>query len=940
MKPAQIKQVAAIALQNIARILDVYLPGGKTAGNEYQALNPTRADSKPGSFSVNLTTGAWADFATDDKGGDLVSLVAYLQGRKNGQAAEELAKFLGMEVNPKPAAKPVSDVIKPPETPEAAPEWAAVLPVPDDAPKPPKKHPRFGSPSRQWLYRDADGNSLCWVYRFEVDGGKKQFFPLTYCSNSEGARAWRWQGLDAPRPLYHLDEIHNRPSAPVIVCEGEKAADAAAELFPNAVITTMLNGAQSPHKTNWKPLDGRWVWLWPDNDAPGLACMAKVAKLAQEAGASSVEVFDLTLFSDKPVTRKDLEGERTPSRELPQKWDAADALAEGWHESNAGMLLNSGRMLLPADSLQAVTTNPAKTKTKNMPRDFVLNEDGVWYSGKNDTGEDAPPLWICSRLEITAATRDDKNENWGRLLEFPDADGELHHWAMPMELLKGDGSEYRGALLSMGVQIAQSGKARNLLTQYIQTTKTSERARCVERTGWHGAAFVLPSESIGEVGERLILQTAHATANTFKRAGTLEDWRTHVAALCVGNSRMIFATSAAFAAPLIHLIGAESCGIHLYGGSRSGKTTTLQVAASVWGGVDYVQRWRATDNGLESLAAQHSDCLLALDEISQLDSKIAGEVVYMLGNGSGKARANKNQGLRDPLRWRTLFFSTGEKSLSEIMAAAGKKPQAGQEARMLNMQVDAECGYGAFENLHQYANSRLFSDAVKKNSQTYYGTAATAFLRALIEHIDKAAVWVRKLQLDFIASECPMDAVGQVADAAKRMAMIGAAGELATKFSITGWEAGTAMNAAKTCFSAWLKQRGGNESHEDITILKQIRLFFEMRGEDRFTLINRSTADDDRAPKTLNRAGYRKHSTKIDGEFMTEYFVFPEVFRSEICSGIDYKKACALLKKLGCLKPEGDAGYTRSERLPDAGKVRVYVITSEIFSCSISVDGE
>src|SRR5512147_3218681 len=76
-----------------------WLPEGRREGQEWVALNPTRADSHLGSFKVNLVTGHWADFATGDKGGDLISLYGYLYGLKNGQAATHLLETLGLATN-------------------------------------------------------------------------------------------------------------------------------------------------------------------------------------------------------------------------------------------------------------------------------------------------------------------------------------------------------------------------------------------------------------------------------------------------------------------------------------------------------------------------------------------------------------------------------------------------------------------------------------------------------------------------------------------------------------------------------------------------------------------------------------------------------------------------------------------------------------------------
>ena len=80
----------------LPNLLNRWLPDGRIIGAEYVARNPTRDDRKPGSFSINMRTGKWADFATGDKGGDVVSLAAYLAGIRQVEAAERLAIMLGV----------------------------------------------------------------------------------------------------------------------------------------------------------------------------------------------------------------------------------------------------------------------------------------------------------------------------------------------------------------------------------------------------------------------------------------------------------------------------------------------------------------------------------------------------------------------------------------------------------------------------------------------------------------------------------------------------------------------------------------------------------------------------------------------------------------------------------------------------------------------------
>jgi hypothetical protein len=85
------------ALDALPSLLARWLPGGKRHGQEYVVRNPRRADGRPGSFSINIRSGRWADFATGDRGGDVVSLAAFLAGISQYEAAEKLAGMLGVE---------------------------------------------------------------------------------------------------------------------------------------------------------------------------------------------------------------------------------------------------------------------------------------------------------------------------------------------------------------------------------------------------------------------------------------------------------------------------------------------------------------------------------------------------------------------------------------------------------------------------------------------------------------------------------------------------------------------------------------------------------------------------------------------------------------------------------------------------------------------------
>jgi hypothetical protein len=91
------KRIADAALGRVESIVPRWLPDGRREGTEWVAINPTRTDGRKGSFKVNLRSGKWGDFASNDRGGDLISLAAYLHRINNAEAAVKVADMLGVD---------------------------------------------------------------------------------------------------------------------------------------------------------------------------------------------------------------------------------------------------------------------------------------------------------------------------------------------------------------------------------------------------------------------------------------------------------------------------------------------------------------------------------------------------------------------------------------------------------------------------------------------------------------------------------------------------------------------------------------------------------------------------------------------------------------------------------------------------------------------------
>ncbi|MFV0455750.1 MAG: DUF927 domain-containing protein [Pseudomonas sp.] len=929
-------EIKRAALQAIDRVLEHWLPGGKRVdgGKEYTAPNPTRADKHAGSLKVNIAKGTWADFATGDKGGDLIDLVRYIDGGTDVDACNKLADFLNVTAGSHPAPAGTSKT----------PEWVAMQPVPEAAmAKIPHKHRNHGKPSKVWIYRDASGAPLMVLYRFDLapdaDGkSKKVFAPLTWCRrSSDQAFQWRWQGLAEPRPLLRLDQLAQQPAAPVVLCEGEKAADAAAELLPHYVATCWPNGAQSHHKADFAPLAGRTVLLWPDNDAGGLGCMRAIADQLGQLGAT-VRTVAIETFAPG-------DGD-----------DAADALAAGWTAERLAELERAGALFAATPTTEPATTasaptkaKPASSKSKRQPEKttapggFRVTDAGVFYSG-----EDGEPRAVCSRLEILARSRDEKGHNWGLLVKFDDPDGAEKLWNIPQSAMAGEfGKEVLAPLVNMGLRLAgnRSGRnARNDLQSYLQGYDSSERVRLVTRLGWHGDAYLLPDQQLGTSSERLHFYEAGAALPPISQAGTLEQWQQQIGALCVGNHRLAFAVCIAFAGPLLHLLGHESGGFHFHGASSSGKSTTGRVACSVYGPPAFERSWRSTDNALESIAAAHSDGLLVLDEISQCDARIVGETVYMLGNGTGKARANdRGQAGRQVQEWRLLFLSSGEYTLAQHMAEAHKELKAGQEIRMLAIPADAGRGHGLFEDLHGFAGGAALADALQARVGKFYGTPLVAFLEALCAagKLRGYTSVLRSTLERFTSDTLPNNASGQAHRAAARFGLVAAAGELATALGVTGWPDGTATQAADACLRSWLAERGGPGNLEGDAIVQRLRLVVERYGESRFTRWDAIAAKtDDHAPRTGDRLGFRRtieHGCGDELYTSVTYYFLATAWAGEVFKGMSVRAVNKELIARRILEPAADGKASQAVTLPGMPKGRAYVVAG---SALLTDDGE
>lgn len=267
-------------LRQLPAALQYLLPNGQIRSGRFY-VGDTQ-NNRGESLVVELQgqkVGLWHDFATGD-GGDIFDLWAQVKGLDR----KRQFKMLLQDVN-----AIFGDGNIPPSAPQKT----------NSPSKRPSQKSALGKPTASWDYTDAAGVLLARVVRYDPAGGRKQFRPWD-------AKTQRNRAPDI-RPLYN--QLGITKSDHVVLVEGEKCADAL--IAASVTATTAMNGAKAPiNKTDWSPLAGKQVLIWPDHDDAGLTYAKKAASAVAKAGAAHVEI--LKIPEDKPA-----------------KWDAADAVAEG-----------------------------------------------------------------------------------------------------------------------------------------------------------------------------------------------------------------------------------------------------------------------------------------------------------------------------------------------------------------------------------------------------------------------------------------------------------------------------------------------------------------------------------------------------------------------------------------------------------------------------------
>lgn len=439
----------------------------------------------------------------------------------------------------------------------------------------------------------------------------------------------------------------------------------------------------------------------------------------------------------------------------------------------------------------------------------------VWMRATDKHGELMPPQLLCSNFEVLGLVRDAEGCNQKIRVRFRDSESRWHVYDIARgDLLARDPASVLRPIYNEGFLLKGRGKAANVL-DYLEgfPIELLPVFMGVPALGWvelEGRyVFVKASETIypckpAEWHRAQVVYTGgkERGAKLAKR-GALKEWQDNLGSYCRYSSRLTLAVCAALAAPCLSIVGLEGGAFNIYGRSSRGKTLCQRIAASVFGrgsssaggGADpYIRSWKGSATGFEQDCLGHNDLPLILDEGGMASKKDRGTIVYSLANGIEKSRGTINGqeiDRRKSYTWRTLGLSAAEMPVEEWIREGDPRARvyAGQRARLVDVYaLPKNDTYGVFESLPEGVTAKDLTADLEGRAETFYGTVGEQWLEYLVCNREAAKEELKQLAKEFEKPFITPNMDGQAGRVLRRFALAAAAGALATRLGLTGWE--------------------------------------------------------------------------------------------------------------------------------------------------------
>lgn len=478
-------------------------------------------------------------------------------------------------------------------------------------------------------------------------------------------------------------------------------------------------------------------------------------------------------------------------------------------------------------------------------------------------------------------------------------------WARDV-LVKRRWEEALAELVGSGLAVYDQKRLKDEIREAIATQAHALHVLATDRLGWHEidgeAVFVLPDESVGGdvryIGEPLDVG----------RKGDPTAWAEGVAGPAEQAWPAGLALMTSLSVPLLSILSdTHPPGIHLWGDSSTGKTTSLRVAASVWGSWRIARAWRATIHGLEAVAERMSDLPLILDEIGEVEPRVLDHAIYMLADGQGKSRATRTGGAATQRRWRTIPISSGERPSSEILAIEVGRQMMGQAARMLDIHVKSE-------DFGDAQRARLLT----MSCDVSYGHAGPAFVEA-VKRVPRAELLRARDEDVLWCHEAAERAAARALTPVERRCLVAfarilLAGQVATAAHVLPWKEGSPMAIIKVAVERWISTRE-RPTRESDQISDRIRAWIDGHID---RLIDLDSHDMPRQP-----VGWMRRRAMGDADEVTVYLTGETL--SAAAGGYPAERVARALEERSWLV-RGKSRAQISIRVPQGGTRWVYAI--------------
>ncbi|HHW7579032.1 TPA: DUF927 domain-containing protein [Mannheimia haemolytica] len=581
------------------------------------------------------------------------------------------------------------------------------------------------------------------------------------------------------------------------------------------------------------------------------------------------------------------------------------------------------------DTTKMIIEQAQAKNEANMPKNSPYFEEreingakGLYYiipKIDKDTGEilSEKERWTCNPLALKGEGYNESGEafyifEW----EHPQT-RKPHIEAIPFASFgKSAGWE---VMQRYGLKMTNESYLNKLADHFHAISKTTPRNwKVTTLAGWQNGAYILPNgEMIGEPQSPVYFTQKTMDTLGYTTKGTLESWKNEIAGNIRGNYSMMIGIATALTAPLLKILGLSSFGVHLYGESSKGKSTTIHLANSIYGDKSkLVKTWNSTPYAIQQEAVARNDGFLTLDEIGQAkNAKDLEAIAYDIFNETGKMQGKKEGGNREINRWKITALSTGEKDLETQLRMQGVKIHTGQLVRLLNLPIYETC------NFHQLPNAKAHADYLNEAVTEHYGVAGRSWIAFIAENHALIKTTYKEIRKKWLSLTENMS--GQVQRVAcDRFAIMETALQLAQH--LTGWTEEENSQAILKNFLDW-KETFGEKTREETKIVETL---LDWINENEASFIEYPFNQEQRTPPKV--AGYRilaNNSTKTNEYF----FIYPKQFK-ETLAEFPLLMACTKLHEAGILhkptRPEKgyEFQYTIAPKITGGSKKRAYKI--------------